>query len=443
MSSSDAPRIYTPSRLNREARGLIENRFGVISLEGEITNFSRAASGHCYFSLKDDRAQVSCAMFRGRASRLKSLPVNGDQVLVTAEVSLYEARGNFQLIVQTLASAGVGALQAQFEALKKKLAAEGLFDSDRKRTLPPFPQRLGVISSPTGAAFRDVISVLRRRYPPVHVTLYPSPVQGEEAASELRRRVVSADSHGHDVLLITRGGGSLEDLWAFNDEALARAISKCRTPTVSAVGHEIDFTICDFVADHRAATPSAAAEALVPNAEDLKQTLRSLVQRARRCIHAEITQRAQRLDSAERRLAVQNPVAQLRRWRDGLHRLQQRLVGAVKRSMSLARTNFASTRGRLVVQSPAQSVRRARDRAQQARPRLERSVRHTLAQKQALLAAMTQRLNTLGPESTLKRGYAILVNAETGKVVRSTSDVAAGMQLRSRVADGEFESVVS
>lgn len=432
--------VYTPSRLNREVRGLLENRFGVIDLEGEVSNFSRAASGHCYFSLKDERAQVSCAMFRGQASRLKALPANGDQVQVAAQVSLYTARGNFQLIVQTLAPAGLGALQAQFEALKRRLDAEGLFA--RSRPLPPFPRRIAVISSPQGAAFKDVISVLKRRFPSVAVTLYPSAVQGEEAAGELRRRLLAADAHGHDVILLTRGGGSIEDLWAFNDEALARAIAGAQTPVVSAVGHEIDFTISDFAADLRAATPSAAAEALVPERTDLRQIVDDRDRRMNRYLRSRFQQLALHLRGVKHRLTRASPRAELEQRRRRLQRTRATLERCAAGLLAARAQHSRALTVRLITRSPQRRVEQARRRLQAVTPRLSRAQRRRLDDDRRRWLALHQRLLTLGPDQTLQRGYAIITDTESGRVVTRASDVTAGAVVHSRVATGDFFSVV-
>ena len=276
--------ILTPSTLNSLARELIEATFPLIWVEGELSNVARPASGHVYFSLKDAGAQVRAAMFKPRSSFLRFRPADGIQVLVRCRVSLYEARGDFQLIVEHMEEAGEGALRRQFEQLKAKLAAEGLFDAARKRPLPALPRRIGILTSPTGAAVRDVLNVLARRLPMVEVDVIPVPVQGETAAAQIRAQLEAAGRAArHDVLLLTRGGGSLEDLWAFNDESLARAIAASPIPVVSAIGHEVDFSIADFVADLRAATPSAAAELLVPDRSEL---LRNLLRQQQRAVAA-------------------------------------------------------------------------------------------------------------------------------------------------------------
>ncbi|MGH8173846.1 MAG: exodeoxyribonuclease VII large subunit, partial [Rhodanobacteraceae bacterium] len=272
--SSPQREILTPSALNRLARDLLEDALPLIWVEGELSNVSRPGSGHFYFTLKDSAAQVRCAMFKPRSTWLRFKPADGMHVVARGRVSLYEARGEFQLIVEHLEEAGEGALQREFERLKAQLSAEGLFDADRKRALPRFARRIGVITSPSGAAIRDVLSVIARRFPLADVEILPVPVQGREAPPVIASMIRAASAAGrHDVLLLTRGGGSLEDLWAFNDERVARAIHASAIVVMSAIGHEIDFTIADFVADVRAPTPSAAAELLVPDAADLSRLI--------------------------------------------------------------------------------------------------------------------------------------------------------------------------
>ncbi|MDX1555555.1 MAG: exodeoxyribonuclease VII large subunit, partial [Xanthomonadales bacterium] len=301
-------RVYTPTELNREAKIHLEAAFSRIWLEGEISNLSRPASGHLYFSLKDDRAQVRCALFRSAANRLEVQPENGTKVLASGRISLYEARGEYQMIVEALQHAGEGLLQQRFEALKKKLEEEGLFDPARKVALPRYPRRIGIITSPSGAAVRDMLHVLKRRWPIATVRIYPVPVQGEEAPPAIVRALQAAASHDwSDVILIGRGGGSLEDLWAFNDEQVARAIAACPIPLVSAVGHETDFSIADFVADVRAPTPSAAAELCSPDAAALKERFDRLMRQLQVRIDDRRNAAGQKLDHVAHRLQQVHP----------------------------------------------------------------------------------------------------------------------------------------
>lgn len=337
MHAPDAPtppsrHILTPSTLNRLVRDLLEDALPLVWIEGELSNVARPASGHLYFTLKDANAQVRCAMFRPKAVGLRFRPVDGTHVLVRARVGLYEPRGEFQLVAEHMEPAGEGALQREFEQLKARLDAEGLFDRARKRPLPAFARRIGVITSATGAAVRDVLSVLSRRWPLAEVEVLPVPVQGREAPPAIVSMLRRASASGrYDVLLLTRGGGSLEDLWAFNDEQVARAVHASAVPVVSAVGHEVDFSIADFVADLRAPTPSAAAELLVPDAASLERHLRQLRQRLatlqQRRLHALI----QRTDHLLARLQAQRPQTRLSRDRERLAHLRHRLAVAIDR----------------------------------------------------------------------------------------------------------------
>lgn len=431
--------VYSPSGLTRFVRDLLEDTLPLIWLEGELSNFSRPASGHLYFTLKDSAAQVRCAMFKPKSTWLRFKPTDGMRVLARARVSLYEARGEFQLIVESLEEAGEGALQRAFEQLKAKLAAEGLFEAAIKRAIPRWPRRIGVITSPSGAAIRDVLSVIARRFPLAEVDVMPVPVQGKEAPpaiiAMLRAAAVAAR---HDVLLLTRGGGSLEDLWAFNDEGVARAIRASAIPVVSAVGHEIDFTIADFAADLRAPTPSAAAELLVPDALAVGRALERdharLQQRMRRTLEA----RGQRLDHLLARINAQRPQARLARARDRLLGLNRRLLERA-RAPSLGRAaQTAQLRTRLLALHP--SLRLARDLARAATldERLRSSLAHGLERRRARLGGLARTLQAVSPLATLERGYAILIHPESGRVLRSVAEAGSGTRLVGRVADGEI-----
>src|SRR5579864_449984 len=304
--------VYSVSRLNREVRGLLERGLGVVWIEGELSNFSQPASGHWYFSLKDRDAQLRCAMFRMKNVLVGFTPRAGSQVLLRGRISVYEARGEYQLIVEHLEEAGVGALKREFERLKTRLAAEGLFAPERKRALPRFPRRIGVITSPSGAALHDILKILARRFPPAAVLIYPAPVQGAAAVPALVAALATAGARAEcDVLILARGGGSLEDLWAFNDERVARAIHACALPVVTGVGHEIDFTIADFVADARAPTPSAAAELVVPDRSAWLQSIARTAQRLDVCMRRELRALAARLAHARHRLGQAHPGARL------------------------------------------------------------------------------------------------------------------------------------
>jgi exodeoxyribonuclease VII large subunit len=402
----------TPTQLVQQARATLEAGIGLVLIEGELSNVVRAASGHVYFSLKDANAQVRCAMFKLRAGYLKFKPADGMQVLARARVTLYEPRGEFQLVVESLEDWGAGRAQLALAELKRKLADEGLLDPSRKRVLPPFPQHLGVITSPTGAAIQDVLSVLRRRYRLLQVTVYPAQVQGANAASELRDALRQADSIGaHDVLLVTRGGGSSEDLSAFNDEALVRAIAACRAPVVSAVGHEIDLTLSDLAADMRAATPSAAAELIAPDQEALLASLKLASSRIELAQARRLERDAQRLDEAVLKLKLAHPLEHVERIRVRIGELKRRLG------------------------DPRLKLAQLAQRHSQAASRLERTLRLKLERLNARQHTATARLHAFAPLATLKRGYAIALDAN-GQTVTRAAALTPGDRLELVIAEG-------
>ncbi|GAA0707850.1 exodeoxyribonuclease VII large subunit [Dokdonella soli] len=431
--------VYTPSALTRFVRDLLEDVLPLIWIEGEISNFSRPASGHLYFTLKDAGAQVRCAMFKPRSTWLRFKPGDGMRVLARARVSLYEARGEFQLIIESLEEAGEGALQRAFEQLKAKLAAEGLFDADRKRPIPPLPRRIGVITSPTGAAIRDVLSVLARRFPLAEVEILPVPVQGKEAPPAIVAMLNAASSaRRHDVLLLTRGGGSLEDLWAFNDEAVARAIRASTIPIVSAIGHEIDFTIADFAADLRAPTPSAAAELLAPDAGEIARGMARQRQRIEQLLQRGLDSRAQRLDHLLARINAQRPQARLARADERLHMLQRRLGDRVQGGIERREARVAQMRTRLLAQHPTALLARGAERAGSLGERLRATTQRSFERRASRLAELARTLHAVSPLATLDRGYAILFERESGRVVRSVAQASPGSALRARLSDGEI-----
>jgi len=434
-----AREVYTPSALTRFVRDLLEDALPLIWIEGEISNFAKPASGHLYFTLKDAGAQVRCAMFKPKSTWLRFKPGDGLRVLARARVSLYEARGEFQLIVESLEEAGEGALQRAFEQLKAKLSAEGLFDAARKREIPRWPRRIGVITSPTGAAVRDVLSVIARRFALAEVDILPVPVQGKEAPPAIVRMIEAAsNARRHDVLLLTRGGGSLEDLWAFNDEAVARAIRASAIPVVSAVGHEIDFTIADFAADLRAPTPSAAAELLVPDQREIARTLERELARLRQRMLRTLEGRAQRLDHLLARIQAQRPQARLARARERLLNLQRRLLDRALGARERRQARVVQLRTRLLAQHPA--VRLARDAAHAGTldERLRGTIVRALERRRARLGELARTLHAVSPLATLERGYAILLEDGSGRVVRSVTQAAPSTRLRARLADGEI-----
>lgn len=431
------PEIFTPSGLNRLVRDLLEDALPMgVWIEGELSNVARPASGHVYFTLKDAGAQVRCAMFRTAASRLRFRPTDGMHVLMRAKVGLYEARGEFQLVADHMEPAGEGALQREFEQLKARLGAEGLFDAERKRALPAFPRRIGVVTSPSGAAVRDVLSVIGRRFGLAEVEILPVPVQGREApaaiAAMLRR---ASDSGRYDALLVTRGGGSLEDLWAFNDEAVARAIHASAVPVVSAVGHEVDFTIADFVADLRAATPSAAAELLVPDAADLQRRLDRLRQRMTTLTTRRLQAAAQRADHWQARLNAQRPQARLARDAQRLEALRRRLAMSAGQAGALRRARLERLQARLAAQHPRLRLAPSQRRLADLRQRLATSMARRLERDRARVTEQARTLHAVSPLATLDRGYAIVFD-ERDAIVRRAGDIAVGERLRVMLGDG-------
>ncbi len=438
-----AEAAITVSQLNRRAKTLLEQGFGRLWVEGEISNLSRPTSGHIYFSLKDDKAQVSAAWFRqrqrGPAVRFK----DGDRVLAYARVSLYEARGNYQLIVEQMEPAGEGVLKRRFEALKQKLYEEGLFDEDRKQALPVLPQRIGVITSPSGAAIRDILSILARRFPAVPVVIYPAAVQGDAAPPELMAALATAVERNEcDVLIVGRGGGSLEDLWAFNDEPLARAIADCPIPVISAVGHEVDFTIADFVADVRAPTPSGAAELVVPDQHAWLHRIAALAMRIGRIGERNVEDKAQELDWLGRRLMAASPAATLRRQRDALRENNGRLIAAVRQQLLAQKNQLQSVTSALMQQSPALSVQRSIAQLAELQQRLATRMRGLVSDADHRVALLGRGLHSVSPLATLDRGYAILQDADTGKVLLRADEVDIGNDIRARLSKGELVATV-
>jgi len=439
MENSGQATAITVSELNRQVRALLEQGIGRLWVEGEISNIARPASGHLYFRLKDESAQISAAFFRNRQRGPTHAFKNGDHVLAYGQVSLYEARGDYQLIVESLEAAGEGVLQRRYEALKKKLAAEGLFDEDRKQPIPALPRRIGVITSPSGAAVRDVLSVLRRRFPFVPVVIYPASVQGDAAPGELIDALQAAIRRDEcDVLVLTRGGGSLEDLWAFNDEQLARAIAACPVPVVSAVGHEVDFTIADFVADMRAPTPSGAAELVVPDRGDWLRAVDTIATRIARQGRRILENKAQALDWLGRRLVTASPAARVARQQDRLRENLGRLAATMRYQLHADGSRLFTLNRALLQVSPAVRVQRAVGRAAQLRQRLATAGRNRIADADHRLRLTARALDAVSPLATLDRGYAIVTDSATGKALTRASQVKQGDDVRARLAHGEL-----
>ncbi len=436
--------IYTVSQLNQEVRLLLSSSFPLIWVEGELSNLARPASGHLYFTLKDEQAQVRCAMFKNRNLALRLKPENGMHVLVRSRVGLYERRGEFQLTVEHMEKAGSGALQRAFEALKQKLAAEGLFDSSRKKPLPNFPRQLGIITSPSGAAIRDILSILHRRYPALPVLIYPVPVQGEEAAGAIAQALYDADRRREcDALILARGGGSMEDLWAFNEEVVARAIAACDIPVVSGIGHEIDFTIADFVADLRAPTPSAAAELVSPNRHALMSTLTQLDQLLNQHIQSRLSTLRQKLVWLQVRLTQQHPQHRLQQQNQRLDELERILRHAMGLKIKSLINQINVLSSQLQKCSPAMPLVKSQARHSHLHERLFTAACSLLENRTHRLETLAHTLHSISPLATLSRGYAIVTRQTDGTVVRTRKNVTLGSKVQIRLVEDRLSAEIT
>jgi exodeoxyribonuclease VII large subunit len=434
--------IYSVSRLNREVRILLERGFGSLWLEAEISNFARPSSGHWYFSLKDAAAQVRCAMFRQRNMLCAFTARDGQKVLVRARIGLYEPRGEYQLIVDHMEDAGLGALKRQFEELSARLSSEGLFAVERKRPLPSLPMRIGVITSPTGAAVRDILHVLARRFPAAAVLIYPVPVQGAQAAAEITAALEMAGRRAEcEVLILARGGGSLEDLWAFNDERLARAIVASPIPVITGIGHEVDFTIADFAADVRAPTPSAAAELAVPDAQEWLEAFVQFAARLQRCMRRRLDERRERLRWLTGRAALVSPTARLSAQAQRLDELEQCLVRAMRRRLQAHGERLRWLSGRASRVSPSARLILQLSRLEGLDQRLGRAWRQAMSSRREKLLPLIRTLHAVSPLATLERGYAI-VSLEGGDILRDAADAKPGTLIEARLARGRVRATV-
>ncbi|MEL7324591.1 MAG: exodeoxyribonuclease VII large subunit [Pseudomonadota bacterium] len=443
MLSQTNQNIFTVSRLNAEVRLLLENEMGIVWLVGEISNFSAPVSGHWYLTLKDSRAQVKCAMFRGNNRRVTFKPANGNQVLVKARLSLYEPRGDYQLIIENMQPEGDGRLQQEFEALKMKLAAEGLFAQTNKQPLPEHPKRVGVITSKTGAALYDILDVLKRRDPSLPVVVYPTMVQGEEAAIQIAQAIGRANSRDEcDVLIVGRGGGSLEDLWCFNNEILARTIAASQIPIISAVGHEVDVTIADFVADMRASTPSAAAELVSRDNSHKDQALVTRQHKLASAMRYYLAQQKQQSAQLMHRLERQHPSYQLQRQTQQLDELEMRLQRAMQRFITTRQQAVERKHHRLQLNSPVKRLAEQKSKLDRVEQKLLDAMDRKLLTMHHQLAIAAEKLDTVSPLATLKRGYSI-TQTEQGQVVTQAKDVKTGDVLVTRLSDGELRSTVN
>ncbi|VUX55918.1 exonuclease VII, large subunit [uncultured Woeseiaceae bacterium] len=444
LSISPAQSAISVSELNRQVKTLLEQGLARLWVEGEISNLARPASGHLYFSLKDESSQIRCAWFRQRQRGPTINLKNGDQVLAFGRVSIYEARGDYQLIVEQLEEAGEGELRRRYEALKKKLSDEGLFDEGVKQDLPELPERIGVVTSPSGAAVRDIITVLKRRFPSIPIVIYPSLVQGETAAELISEAIATAVSRNEcDVLIVARGGGSLDDLWSFNEEIVARAIHDCPIPIVSAVGHEVDFTIADFVADVRAPTPSGAAELVVPDQAEWLRSLSATAARIALLGRRYLEEKFQTVDWLSRRLTQGSPAAIVARQSDWLRNLQQILTGAIRHDLASRARNVENIRFRLLQRSPAISVQQSMQRLSTLQQRLSGSGTSAVDRLNVRLGLAARALDSVSPLATLDRGYAIVSDEETGAILTDAAKIKPGSGIRAQLARGTLQATVN
>lgn len=433
---ADNSEIYTVSTFNADVRELLEDNFAQVWIEGEISNFVAAGSGHWYFSLKDANAQVRCAMFKGSQRKVNFTPKNGAQILLRARVSLYEPRGDFQLIADFMEERGEGKLRRAFEALKKKLEAAGWFDEDIKKEIPEYPRCIGVVTSPTGAAIRDILHVLKRRYPCAPVIIYPTLVQGDSAAPAIAKAIQTANLRKEcDVLIVTRGGGSLEDLWPFNEEITAKAIHESKLPIISGVGHEVDFTIADFVADVRAPTPSAAAEIAVPDRLELLLSLRRQGQQLIRQMQQKISSDKQQLAWMQKHLQQQHPRRQLTERMQQLDLSEARFVQLQRQIINRLQIKTANAEARLLQQSPQLRIQHLQQKLQQQTHQLSTCIVKEISNKRSLLAHAAATLDSISPLATLKRGYAI-ATGNNEKILHRSADVSLGDHIKVRLMQG-------
>lgn len=433
--------VWTVSALNYEVKTILSEGIGSLWIEGEVSNFVRPASGHWYFSLKDERAQCRAAMFKGRNSRMGFTPGNGQHVLVKAQVTLYEARGEYQLIVDHIEDAGVGELKRRYEQLKNQLDKEGLFAQSRKKPLPRQPRHIGIITSPSGAAIRDALSVIRRRAPHIPVTIFPTMVQGEQAAEQIRHCLEQLKKHGDcDIVLMIRGGGSLEDMWCFNDEALARDIAEFPIPVVTGIGHEIDFTIADFVADFRAPTPSVAAETITPDSYELMQTIDESISRLVLHMQLRLARNNEQLSQLGRNLNALHPRRQFEQFKLRLKFATERLIGYQRNRISQYKTDLLSCQNIFFQNNPLLTVKQLQQNLENLSNRNTQAVKQSLLLARHNLALQAKTLDTLSPLKTLSRGFATL--EKDGKLVTSVKRLNTGDEVGITLRDGKKQASI-
>jgi len=451
FSEPPARRVLTVSQLTSNVRTLLEKQVGQVWVSGELTNFRTQTSGHIYFTLKDANAQLSCVLFRGELLANRELLNDGQKVVLHGALTVYEPRGQYQLRVIAVELQGVGALQQKFERLKQKLQAEGLFATDRKRPIPSHPHCVGIVTSESGAAIRDVLHVVQRRHPALKLILASCRVQGVGAAEEIACAIAllndwsaqGALARRVDVILVTRGGGSLEDLWAFNEEVVARAIFNSQIPIISAVGHEIDFTISDFVADFRAATPSAAAEILTEGAVSSRRVVKETADYLRTLVRRRLEQHQNDVNALAQRLVRLHPRRQLNDKLQYLDDLRSTLVRCARQSARRYVVHSQNLQVRFLQFRPSFIISERKHEIVEIRRRLGDNVRHSLERRQHILDHLGSRLRLLSPENVLARGYSITMDAASGRVVRKSSEVRPGQRLKTKLATGEIASDVT
>ena len=433
--------IYTVSRLNREVRTVLETGFPLLWIEAELSNFARPASGHWYFSLKDEAAQVKCAMFKNRNQLVKVLPENGKQVLVRARIGLYEPRGDYQLIIEHMEEAGDGALRRQFELLKNKLSQEGLFDGTHKKAIPDAVKRVGIITSSTGAAIHDILTTLKRRYPMEKTIVYPVPVQGKGASRKISAAIKKANARNEvDVIIVARGGGSLEDLWEFNEEEVARATYASKIPVVTGIGHEVDFTIADFVADQRAATPTAAAELISPDRYQQLQKLASLESHLTYLIEQNLQQKQQQLDWLSKR--IRHPKDQLQIIKNKVHELSQRNIASMKNMIQVRRSQAELIHAKIQQHNPSHQLKQLKQQYENISSRFKLSSQQIVSSRSKKLEQLVYTLDAVSPLHTLKRGYAIIKD-ENNNIVRNVKNLKKNQLIKTELAKGSILSTIT
>lgn len=439
--SSNSRDIYTVSRLNREVRTILETAFPLLWIEAELSNFARPASGHWYFSLKDEAAQVKCAMFKNRNQLVKVLPENGKQVLVRAKIGIYEPRGDYQLIIEHMEEAGDGALRRQFDLLKKQLANEGLFDALHKKVIPDNVKRVGIITSPSGAAIHDILTTLQRRYPMKKIIVYPVPVQGKGSSNKIASAINKANARQEtDILVVARGGGSLEDLWEFNEEVVARAIYHSDIPVITGIGHEVDFTIADFVADQRAATPTAAAELISPDRYQLLQKLSTIESRFIYLLQRDLQQKQQKIDWLNKR--IRHPKDQLNIFKNKLRELNHRNIRSIKNVLAESNSQINLINAKIQQHSPQQRVQQLQQQHKNINTRFQLATNQLISIKKKKLQHLVYTMDALSPLHTLKRGYAI-VRDQDNKIIRSISEIKKNQIIKTELAKGHILSAIT